>query len=345
MIRAGRGMIATAALTLALGAAGLMTGPARADFNDKKAISYSVDGGTATGYMKVVTESINGIVREAYPGTDATYKPGSPAGGILNMGTGKSDFAFNGAPAEIVYAHEGKAPFTSSLKGKFLFVMMLHNDLIVHNMMTKEWAEKNGVKSFEDIAAKKPYMRLAVNQPANLQSTVNMYQNLFQEFGIDEKQVTNNGAGTIRANTATGLDALRDGKIDVFINGGFVPTAEITDVSRGRDLLWISGSKEKMESAAKRWGISAYKVAKGAYPFVTQDEYTNAIWNCVMVGAHVSDETVYKFTKALFENADRMRRIHPSLESWTPTEVFKNTTPMDMHPGAARYYREAGLLK
>ena len=63
MIRAGRGMIATAALTLALGAAGLMTGPARADFNDKKAISYSVDGGTATGYMKVVTESINGIVR------------------------------------------------------------------------------------------------------------------------------------------------------------------------------------------------------------------------------------------------------------------------------------------
>jgi TRAP transporter TAXI family solute receptor len=184
-----------------------------------------------------------------------------------------------------------------------------------------------------------------VNQPANLQSTVNMYQNLFQEFGIDEKQVTNNGAGTIRANTATGLDALRDGKIDVFINGGFVPTAEITDVSRGRELLWISGGKEKMDSAAKRWGISTYKVAKGAYPFVTQDEYTNAIWNCIMVGAHVSDETVYKFTKALFENADRMRRIHPSLEAWTPAEAFKNSTPLDMHPGAARYYREAGLLK
>ena len=344
MIRAGRGMIATTALTLALGAWGIAS-PARADFNDKKAISYSVDGGTATGYMKVVTESINGIVREAYPGTDATYKPGSPAGGILNMGTGKSDFAFNGAPAEIAYANEGKAPFTAPLKGKFLFVMMLHNELVVHNLMTKEWAEKNGIKSFEDIAAKKPYMRLAVNQPANLQSTVLMYQNLFQEFGIDEKQVTNNGAGTIRANTATGLDALRDGKIDVFINGGFVPTAEITDVARGRDLLWISGSKERMESAAKRWGISAYKVAKGAYPFVTQDEYTSSIWNCVMVGAHVSDETVYKFTKALFENAERMRRIHPSMESWAPAEAFKNTTQMDMHPGAARYYREAGLLK
>jgi TRAP-type uncharacterized transport system substrate-binding protein len=40
-----------------------------------------------------------------------------------------------------------------------------------------------------------------------------------------------------------------------------------------------------------------------------------------------------------------MRRIHPSLEAWTPAEAFKNSTPLDMHPGAARYYREAGLLK
>ncbi len=344
MIRAGRGMIATAALTLALGMAGL-AGAARADFNDKKALSYSVDGATATGYMKVLTESLNGIVREAYPGTDATYKPGSPAGGILNLATGKSDFAFNGAPAEIVYAHEGKPPFSAPLKGKFLFVMMLHNELVVHNLMTKEWADKNGVKSFEDIAAKKPYMRLAVNQPANLQSTVTMYQNLFQEFGIDEKQVTNNGVGVIRGNSAAGLDALRDGKIDVFINGGFVPTAEITDVARGRDLVWISGSKAKMEAAAKRWGISAYTVPKSAYPFMTQDETTNTIWNAVMAGAHVSDETVYKFTKALFENAERVRRIHPTLEAFTPAEAFKNSTPMDMHPGAARYYREIGLLK
>src|SRR4051794_36322752 len=66
-------------------------------FNDNKAISYSVDGATATGYFKVVTEAINAIVREAYPGSDLTYKPGSPAGGILNVATGKSDIMFNGA--------------------------------------------------------------------------------------------------------------------------------------------------------------------------------------------------------------------------------------------------------
>ena len=333
--------------TLVVATAALMLGAStvHADFKDKNPISYSVDGGTATGYMKVLTESLNGIVREAYPGTDATYKPGSPAGGILNLATGKSDFAFNAAPAEIVYAHEGRPPFTQPLKGKFLFVMKLHNELVVHNIMTKEWADKSGITSFEDIAAKKPYMRLAVNQPANLQSTVTMYQNLFQEFGIDEKQVTNNGSGTIRSNSAGGFDALRDGKIDVFINGGFVPTAEITDVARGRDLLWISGAKDKMEEAARRWGISTYTVPKDAYPVLTKDETTNTIWNAIIAGSTVSDETVYKFTKALFENAERVRSIHPTLAHFNPVDAAKNDTPMEMHPGAARYYREIGLLK
>lgn len=317
-------------------------GPA---FNNKNPISFSVDGATATGYFKVVTESLNGIVREAYPGTDATYKPGSPAGGILNIGTGKSDFAFNASPVEIAYANEGRAPFKEPLKGKFHFVMMLHEGLVVHNLMTKEWADKNGVASFADIAAKKPPMRLTVNLAANLQSTVTMYQTMFNAFGIREGEVTDNGRNMIRGNSATGFDALRDGKVDVFINGGFLPTAEVTDLARGRALQWISADADKLAAEAVKWGLRTIKVPAGAYPFVTKDETTVVIWNAIVAGDHVSEETVYKFTKALMENRDRVRAIHPSLASFTPAEAARNTTQISTHPGALRYYKEAGLVK
>ncbi len=225
--------------------------PATAGFNDKAPVNYTVDGATATGYFKVVIEAINGIVREVYPGSAATYKPGSPAGGVLNISNGQSDICFTASAPEIAYALDGKAPFKESLKGKFTFVMLLHNGLTVHNVMTKEWAERNGIKSFGDIAAKKPVMRLTVNQPANLQSTVSMYQTLFDVYGIKEAEVTKGGT-VIRGNAATGFDALRDGKVDVFINGGFVPTAELTDVSRGRELEWIDGDPAKMKEAADR---------------------------------------------------------------------------------------------
>ncbi|MEA2993512.1 MAG: uncharacterized protein QOD40_2432 [Alphaproteobacteria bacterium] len=318
--------------------------PASADFNDKKPISYTVDGATAQGYFKVVAEAINGLMREVYPGSDATYKPGSPAGGLQAIAKGQSDFIFTGGAPEIAYALEGKAPFTESLKGKFSFVMLIHNDLVVHNIMTKDWADKNGVTSFADIAAKKPQMRLAINQPANLQSTLGMSIAIFDAFGTNENELTKGGS-ILRGNSNSGMDALRDGKIDVFINGNFVPAADVIDVSHGRPLLWISGDATKMKAAADKWGYSTYTVPKSAYPFLAKDENTITLWTAMLAGSHVSEETVYKFMKALNDNKDRVRSIHPSLAQFSAETISRNPTQVPLHPGAARFYREVGVLK
>src|SRR5438132_12401486 len=88
----------TAAMTATLT---LVASPARADFKDNSPINYTIDGATAQGYFKVVTEAINGIIREIYPGSAATYKPGSPAGGIQAIAKGQSDFIFTGGAPEI----------------------------------------------------------------------------------------------------------------------------------------------------------------------------------------------------------------------------------------------------
>ncbi|MGE5538822.1 MAG: TAXI family TRAP transporter solute-binding subunit [Gemmatimonas sp.] len=330
---------------LAAVAAFLCAGTARADFNDNKPITYTVDGATASGYFKVVTEAINGVIRDAYPGSAATYKPGSPAGGIQNISTGQADFSFTGGAPEIAYALEGKAPFKESLKGKFKFVGLLHNDLVVYNLATKEWADKNGIKSFADIASKKPQMRLAVNQLANLQSTLSMSVAIFDAYGINEADITGRGGSLFRGNTSSNVDAMRDGKVDVMINGGFVPQAEFTDLARGRELIWISGDPAKMKAAADRWGYSVYTVKKDAYPFLTKDETTLVLWSAVVAGSHVSDETVYKFMKALLDSRDRVRSIHPSLANFSLENFGRNPTPLPYHPGAERLYKERGLLK
>ena len=65
----------------------------------------------------------------------------------------------------------------------------------------------------------------------------------------------------------------------------------------------------------------------------------------VTIDAHVPDETVYKFVKALADNTDRMRSIHPSLAQFAIDKVVRNPTQLPYHPGAERFYREAGTLK
>lgn len=317
---------------------------AQAGFNDNKPITYTVDGSSAHGFFKVMIEAINGIVRDTYPGSDATYKPGSPAGGIQNISTGKSDVVFTASEPEIEYALEGKAPFKESLKGKFKFVMVMHDGLVMHNVMTKEWADRNGIKSFADIAAKKPLMRLAVNQPATLQSTVSMYQELFKVYGIKEAEVTK-GQTVVRGNSNAGFEALRDGKVDVFINGGFVPTAELTDISRTRPLEWIAADRAKMKEAADRWHYNLFIIKKGVYPFVTKDELTYTEWDALVAGSQVSDETIYKLVKAIATHEDRFRATHPALAGFSIKTAARNPTPLPYHPGAERYYREVGILK
>jgi len=319
--------------------------PTLAGFKDNSPINYTVDGGTATGYFKVVAEALNGVVRESYPGSAATYKPGSPAGGLLNIANGESDVEFTAGAPEVEYAIEGKAPYKAPIGDKLFFVMRLHNGLVVHSLMTQEWADRNGVRSFADIAAKKPQMRLTVNQLANLQSTIAMYLTIFDVYGIDEKAVTNGGSSILRGNSSQGQEMLRDGKVDVYINGGFVPIAEVTDIARTRPLLWISADQAKMKQVADRWGNDVRTVPKGAYSFVEHDEFTTTQWNAMVAGKHVTEETVYKFLKALSDNRDRVRTIHPSLAQFSMEAAVHNPTKLPLHPGAVRFYREAGLIK
>ncbi|MGE0743637.1 MAG: TAXI family TRAP transporter solute-binding subunit [Rhodospirillales bacterium] len=328
---------AVAGATLAL--------PAQADMNDNKPISFSVDGGSATGYFKVVAEAINAIIREVYPGSDATYKPGAPAGGILNIATGKSDIVYTGGPPEIAYAMEGKAPFQASLKGKFLWVAKLHNGLTIHSFATKEWSDKTGVKTYKDLAAKKPAVRLGVNQLATMQSYISGPVAIFKQYGIADKDIEAWGGSFFRSNIATNLEAFRDGKIDAIINGAFVPTATITDIARSREMVWIGGDEAEMKKAAAEWGIDQIVIPKDAYPFLTKDEPTTTVWNVMLAGQHVSDETVYKWLKAVDTHLGRVQSIHPSLKNFDMKLAVTNPTQVAYHPGAEKFYREKGLLK
>jgi TRAP transporter TAXI family solute receptor len=332
---------------LILGAASIagMVTPAHADFNDKKPIKYTVTGASVQGYFKVVVEAINGIVRDVYPDSAATFRPGSPAGGILEVATGKAEFTFTSGAPEIQYALDGKRPFKQSLKGKVFHVMMLHRHLIVHNLMTKEWSEQYGIKTFDDIASKKPPMRLAVNNLANLQSTLGMHIAIFKAHGFHEADIEKWGGSFVRGNSGIGLDALRDGKADVFINGRFLPDSTTADVARGRDLAWIAGDPAKMKKAADEWGYETIDIPKSTYHFLTQDVTTLKMWNTINTGPHVSEETVYKFVKAIYDNQDRVRSIHPSLAEFSGEEMIRNPMNLPFHPGAERFYREKGLLK
>src|SRR5262245_38071617 len=145
---------------------------ALADFADKSPITATVTGATPTGYPRTMVEGLNAIVREAYPGSTVSFKPNSPGGGVLAVSKGEADLTATATGAEIKLANEGKFPFKEALAGKFQFVMQLYDNAYLHLLMTKAWADEHGVRSWDDIARKKPRMRLTLNRPDNPQGSI-----------------------------------------------------------------------------------------------------------------------------------------------------------------------------
>jgi TRAP transporter TAXI family solute receptor len=328
----------TALLTAAL--------PAFADLNDKKPITATVTGATPSGYPRTMVEGLNAVVRDAYPGSAVSFKPNSPGGGVLAVAEGQADFTATASGTEIRLANEGSFPFTNPLKGKFSYVMQLYDNQFIHFIMTKEWAEANGIKSWADIARKKPKMRLAINRPDNPQTTIGGPYQVMKAYGFSFEDIQKWGGSYVLGNSQIGLDAITDGKADVFMNARNLGDSLVKDIAGKRALLWIDGDRATVQKAADVFNFKADMVPKDTYPFMEKDYPTVRMWISLVAGNHVSEETVYKYVKAIAENEARVQSIGGSLKTaFTTQKMSTNPANLPYHPGALRYYKEKGLVK
>jgi TRAP transporter TAXI family solute receptor len=333
-------------LAAAMAAGITAAAPALADFNDKKPITATVTGATPSGYPRTMVEGLNAVVRDTYPGSAVSFKPNSPGGGVLAIAEKQADFTATATGTEIVLANEGKSPYKAPLKGKFSYVMMLYDNQFMHFLMTKEWADANGVKSWSDIAAKKPKIRLAINRPDNPQTTIGGPYEVMKAHGFTIDDIQKWGGSYVLGNSSIGLDAITDGKADMFMNARNLGDSLVKDIAGKRPLVWIDADPATMQKAADVFHFKADMVPKGTYPFMEKDYPTVRQWVSLLAGAHVPDEVVYKYVKAIAENESRVQAVGGSLKtSFTTAKMATNPANLPYHPGALRYYKEKGLVK
>jgi TRAP transporter TAXI family solute receptor len=331
---------------LLFAAALAVAAPAFADFNDKNPINATVTGATPSGYPRTMVEGLNAVVRDAYPGSAVSFKPNSPGGGVLAIAEGQADFTATATGTEVKLANEGQSPYQKPLKGKFSYVMQLYDNQFIHFLMTKEWADANGVKSWADIAKKKPKMRLAINRPDNPQTTIGGPYEVMKAYGFSINDIEKWGGSFVLGNSQIGLDAITDGKADVFMNARNLGDSLVKDIAGKRPLLWIDGDRATVQKAADTFNNKADMVEKGTYAFMEKDYPTVRMWVSLLAGSHVPDEVVYKYVKSIAEGEARVQAIGGSLKtSFTIAKMATNPANLAYHPGALRYYKEKGLVK
>jgi len=133
--------------------------------------------------------------------------------------------------------------------------------------------------------------------------------------------------------------------LDVIVYSVGHPNGLIRDVTRtchGR-LVDVSGPAiDRMLSAHREYEPAV--IPGGTYPDNPADVRTFGVRAVVVAGPRVSDTMAYELTRAVFDNFDAFRRLHPAFEALSVADMVHVSGRTPVHAGALRYYRERGWL-
>ncbi len=140
--------------------------------------------------------------------------------------------------------------------------------------------------------------------------------------------------------------ALCDNKIDAFFYGVGHPSANIQDpvTTCGAKLVNITGPAVDKLIADNPFYAKA-TIPAGLYKGNDQDTTTYGVLATFVTSAKAPEDQVYILTRAVFENFDEFKKLHPAFGSLKAENMVKDGLSEPLHPGAAKYYKEKGWIK
>lgn len=243
--------------------------------------------------------------------------------GELDFGVAQSDWQYHATKGTKVFEKDG--PF-KELRAVFS----------VHPEPFTVLARKEAnVKKFEDFKGK----RFNVGNPgsgtrASMESLLDAMGWKLSDFALaSELKADEHGA------------ALCDNKIDGFYYGVGHPAANIQDpvTTCGAKLVALTGpAVDKLVAGAPYY--AKVDIPGGLYAGNPNPTPTYGVLATFVTSAKVADATVYEMVKAVFDNFEDFKKLHPAFAHLDPKDMVKNGNSAPLHPGAMKFYKEKGWL-
>ena len=280
----------------------------------------------ATGGSGGVYQVYGGGVAEMLSenGHDTTAETTSASvDNLYLVADGDSEVAFSLADTAID-AVKGQESFDAPMPLRALGTLYSN---FTHVVVEKD----SGIKRIEDLKGK----TVSIGAPNSGTEVIGL--RLMAVAGLDPDQdVTRRSMGVGESSSA-----LREGSIDAFVWSGGLPTGAITDLATTEEiaLLPLDAYLPKLN---ERYG-EAYteaEVEEGEYPGVAPVK-TISVPNLLMVREDMDEALAHDLIKLMFDNKKQLAEVHPSAEKLELEDAQKVVEPVQLHPGAERYYQEA----
>ncbi len=205
--------------------------------------------------------------------------------------------------------------------------------------------KKSGVTSWDDIVAGKGKFHLLTTRPGGTGEQA--VRQIIALMGSSKEDIAKKG-GMIEATTRSGAaETIRDGQADGWahvVTKGHPAATQIVTIN---DMIVLPLPDKVIKGMVEKNGWSPATLPANTFKGQTTPINTVKTASNIVAGANVPEEAVYIFTKTIMENAAKLPKIHAALGDFDPKEAanaaLNGNCPL--HPGAARYYKEIGLIK
>ena len=139
------------------------------------------------------------------------------------------------------------------------------------------------------------------------------------------------------------VELIKNRQLDATLQSAGLGVASIRDLASSQNIVVVPVPADviaKIGDAAYQPGV----IPANTYTGQTADVATAAIPNFLVTHSGVSDQLAYEMTKNLYDHLDTLYAAHNAAKAIHRENALKGM-PVPLHPGAARYYREVGLLK
>jgi len=266
---------------------------------------------------------VPGLIASAVSSRGSVDNVNAIVSGLRNSGFAQSDVAYWAYTG--TGTMEGQPPAESLRAIAALFPEHIHLVALADS----------GINSVADLAGK----RVSLDEPG---SGTYVDANLILTaagLGADDYK-----AEALKPDAAS--DALRNGQIDAFFFVGGYPTGAIVELASAVDIKLVPIDGEAAESLIAEYGFFAQSdIPADAYEGVgaTTTVAVGAQW---ITSANEDEELIYQITKALWNEKTRvLLDVGHAKGASITIETALDGIGIPLHPGAERYYKEAGLLQ
>ncbi|MGE8203528.1 TAXI family TRAP transporter solute-binding subunit [Heyndrickxia sp. NPDC080065] len=279
-------------------------------------------------------------------GTGGTYYPlGGMMGKIIKDETGiNADVITSGASSEnmaILKDNKADIAFTQTdivsyaTKGELMFDGKKIENIKGIGTLYPETVQivttKSDIKSVNDLKGKVVSVGAAGSGTrANAEQILEAYGMSFNDIKVRDLSFDDSTAG------------IQDGSIDAaFITAG-TPTSAVEGLSATESVTIVPIDADKADALIQKYPFYIKdEVAAGTYK-IKDSVPTIAVLSMLVVRDDLPEDVVYKVTKAIFENTDKIKHSKAKL---IKAESALNGMSIDLHPGAKKYFDEKGISK